>query len=42
MKRLLLACTLLLLTGTAFAQEEGDDVIYTDSTITVLLTPQEK
>lgn len=32
MKRLLLACTLLLLTGTAFAQEEGDDVIYTDST----------
>jgi len=32
MKRLLLACTLLLFTGTAFAQEEGDDVIYTDST----------
>ena len=32
MKRLLLACTLLLLTGTAFAQEAGDDVIYTDST----------
>ena len=32
MKRLLLTCTLLLFTGTAFAQEEGDDVIYTDST----------
>ena len=32
MKRLLLACTLLLFTGAAFAQEEGDDVIYTDST----------
>lgn len=32
MKRLLLACTLLLLTGTVFAQEAGDDVIYTDST----------
>lgn len=32
MKRLVLACTLLLLTGTAFAQEAGDDVIYTDST----------
>ena len=32
MKRLLLACTLLLLTGIASAQEAGDDVIYTDST----------
>jgi len=32
MKRLLLACTLLLLTSTAFAQECGDDVICTDST----------
>jgi hypothetical protein len=32
MKRLLLACTLLLFTGTAFAQEEPVDVIYTDST----------
>jgi hypothetical protein len=32
MKRLLLACTLLLFTGTAFAQEEPADVIYTDST----------
>ena len=32
MKRLLLTCTLLLFTGTASAQEAGDDVIYTDST----------